>query len=291
VETAEGVRVPIDSAVAPIHDERDRLLGYVLVARDVSLEREIDVLKSTLVSTVSHELRTPLTMIKGFSELLLHREIDPKRARAALREINVSAERLSRLIDDLLSVSRIESGRIGLEVEPVNLAEVVDEVVGPFAAQHPDRFEVSVDSIEAMADRDKLIQILTNLVSNAVKYSPDGAPIEVTSEIQGGSALIRVRDRGIGMSEAEVETAFEKFSRVQRPEVQNVVGTGLGLYITKSLVEAHGGQIWLESEPGVGSTFHCTLPLAANADEEPNPVTAGVAVSGVAAGVGGGGDD
>jgi PAS domain S-box-containing protein len=279
LETAEGVRVPIDSTVSPIYDERERLSGYVLVTRDVSLQREIDVLKSTLVSTVSHELRTPLTMIQGFSELLLERAIDPKRTKEALREINVSTTRLSRLIDDLLSVSRMESGRIGLEIEKVDVAEVVAEVVGPFAAQHPGRFDVRVAPIEAMADRDKFVQILTNLVSNAVKYSPAEAPIEVFSRISGGSVQISVQDRGIGMSEEEVERAFEKFSRVERPEVKSVRGTGLGLYITKSLVEAHGGQIWLESEPGSGSTFHCTLPLADKAAHELEPATAGVAGS------------
>lgn len=262
LESRDGNRVPIQTTTAPILDEKGNRLGYVVVGRDVSREREIDALKSALVSTVSHELRTPLTMIQGFSELLLRRELDEERSRKAATEINVSAERLSRLIDDLLSVSRIESGRMELDLAALDLREMVEEVIRPFSAREGSRFQIKVDDLEVRADKDRMMQILTNLVSNAVKYSEADSPVVITAHASGASAEIAVIDRGIGMSQAEMTSAFEMFSRVDRPEVKNVGGTGLGLYITRSLVEAHGGQIWIENQPGGGTRFAFTLPLA-----------------------------
>ena len=262
LESRDGNRVPIQTTTAPILDEKGTRLGYVVVGRDVSREREIDALKSTLVSTVSHELRTPLTMIQGFSELLLSRELDEERSRKAATEINVSAERLSRLIDDLLSVSRIESGRMKLDLSSLDLRTMVEEVVRPFSAREGSRFQIEVDDLKVRADKDRMMQILTNLVSNAVKYSEADSSVVITAHASGASAEIAVIDRGIGMSEAEMESAFEMFSRVDRPEVREAGGTGLGLYITRSLVEAHGGQIWIESQAKGGTRFAFTLPLA-----------------------------
>lgn len=262
LESKDGNRVPIQTTTAPIQDEKGTRLGYVIVGRDVSREREIDALKSTLVSTVSHELRTPLTMIRGFSELLLSRELDEEHSSKALTEINVSAERLSRLIDDLLSVSRIESGRMKLDVSIFDLRTIVEEVIRPFSTREGSRFQVEVQELQVRADKDRLMQILTNLVSNAVKYSDTGSPIIVTAHGSEASAEIAVVDQGIGMSEAEMASAFEMFSRVDRPEVKDAGGTGLGLHITRSLVEAHGGQIWIENQPGGGTRFAFTLPLA-----------------------------
>ena len=262
LESKDGHRVPIQTTTASIQDEKGARLGYVVVGRDVSREREIDALKSILVSTVSHELRTPLTMIQGFSELLLSRELDEERSRKAATEINVSAERLSRLIDDLLSVSRIESGRMELDLSALDLRTMVEEVVRPFSAGEGPRFQMNVDDLQVRADKDRMMQILTNLVSNAVKYSEAHSPVVITAHASGASAEIAVIDRGIGMSQAEMASAFEMFSRVDRPEVKDVGGTGLGLYITRSLVEAHGGQIWIENQPGGGTRFAFTLPLA-----------------------------
>ena len=160
----------------------DKLAGAVVVLRDVSHEREVDQLKSSLVSTVSHELRTPLTMIQGFSELLLTRDdLGPARSRNALEQVHVASKRLGRLIDDLLSVSRIESGKLTAELGPVDLAAVISDVVATFAAQSGRSFLTEVDPQlgPAMADQDKVVQVVTNLVSNAVKYSPVPSAIEI----------------------------------------------------------------------------------------------------------------
>ena len=258
--TRDGRRVPVSVAAAPIFDCSGEVLGGVAVTRDISDELEVDQLKSALVSTVSHELRTPLTMIRGFAELLTTRDLGEERSREALGQISVSAERLSRLIDDLLSVSRIESGRVVLHAVPVELNPAIQDALATLPPGREARVEL--DGVTAaLADPDMLVQILTNLVSNAAKYSPPGSPVVVEARPSGASVEISVRDEGIGLSEAERAELFGKFYRVDRPEVSRVGGTGLGLYITKNLVEMQGGQIWVSSERGQGSTFTFTLPM------------------------------
>jgi signal transduction histidine kinase len=249
------------------------LLGAVIVLRDVSHEREVDQLKSSLVSTVSHELRTPLTMIQGFSELLLDRsDMGPARSHEALEQIHTSSMRLGRLIDDLLSVSRIDSGKLTADITAVDLTTVIGEVIAPFNADTSGRVvsDIAPDLPPLLADEDKTVQILTNLISNAVKYSADSTTVRVTARSRDNHVEIAVEDRGIGLTAAETVKVFEKFTRADRAEVRSVPGTGLGLYITKSLVELMHGQLWVASTPETGSTFSFTLPIAAGAGmEEP----------------------
>jgi two-component system, sensor histidine kinase and response regulator len=271
----DGSRVPVSVTAAPISGADGASVGAVEVVRDVSDELEVDQLKSSLVSTVSHELRTPLTMIQGFSELLLTRDLSEKRSQEALKQINASAERLSRLIEDLLSVSRIESGRLAARVEPERLDEVIEEVVGGFDKREDRSLVVDVEPHlpKVMADRDKVVQILTNLVSNALKYSAPHTPVDVAAGRVGSSVQVAVTDRGIGLTEDEQSQLFSKFFRGDRDEVRDAGGTGLGLYIAKSLVEMQSGQLWVNSRIGEGSTFHFSLPVATEEDPESGAVT------------------
>jgi PAS domain S-box-containing protein len=262
--TRDGRRLPVAVTAAPIFDQQGAVLGGVAIVRDVSYERELDELKSSLISTVSHELRTPLTMIQGFSELLLTREIGQEKSRQALQQIHESARRLSRLIGDLLEVSRIDAGRLEVRPTRVELPEVVAEVTDQFAAEREVRVDVD-GTCTVLADRDKLVQILTNLVGNAVKYSRE--PVSVTARDQGDRVEVTVKDRGIGMTDDELSQLFQKFFRARRSEVREVGGTGLGLFICKNLVELHGGEISVESEPEKGTTFTFTLPTAPREDE------------------------
>jgi PAS domain S-box-containing protein len=266
---SDGRRIPIGVTASPLVVSGE-LEGAVVVIRDVSHEREIDQLKSSLVSTASHELRTPLTMIQGFSELLLERDdLGSAQKHEALSQIHASSERLGRLIDDLLSVSRIESGKLTLDLAAVNLTEVIGEVLRPFESQSTRRFNTAIDPAlpSALADRDKTIQALTNLVSNAVKYSSEDSNITVAARENGDHVEISVVDEGIGMSLEESMQAFEKFTRVDNAHVRKAGGTGLGLYITKNLVELQRGQLWVTSNPGSGSTFTFSLPLATRPDD------------------------
>jgi two-component system, OmpR family, phosphate regulon sensor histidine kinase PhoR len=260
-----GRRVPVAVSSAPIFDARARVVGGVDVVRDVSREREIDEVKSALISTVSHELRTPLTLIHGFAELLVLRDMPVERQRASAVEILDASRRLARLIDDLLSVSRMESGRLVLDPRPLDLAAVVERILSPFramAARHTLRASVPAGLPVVWGDPDKVEQILTNLVGNAIKYSPGGGEVLVTVERGEASVQVSVRDQGIGMSPRDMGQLFEKFYRVDREEVRRAGGTGLGLYITKRLVEMHGGRLWAESWPQAGSVFHFTLPTS-----------------------------
>lgn len=263
VARTDGRRTPVAITAAPLV-AGDELLGGVVVMRDVSHEREVDQLKSSLVSTVSHELRTPLTMIQGFAELLLTRtDLGDERSRQALQQVHGSAERLGRLIDDLLSVSRIDSGKLTAEFSAVDLGDVIKQVVASFA-NGGERVvvEIGPNLPEVLADYDKMVQVVTNLLSNALKYSPDDSVVRVAARSHDNHAELSVADEGIGLSADESTQIFEKFSRANRAEVRKVGGTGLGLYITKSLVELQHGQLWVRSELGVGSTFSLSLPLA-----------------------------
>ena len=265
--TRDGRHVPVAITAAPIVDEHEKILGGVDVIRDVSHEREVDMMKSTLISTVSHELRTPLTMISGFAELLVTRSLEAEQARHAAGQIHESAQRLERLIDDLLSVARIESGRIQVHRERLDLAGLIEEVAGRLAPG--ERLQLGVDGVgEVLGDRDMVARALTNLISNAIKYSADDRPITITAIRKDEVASIAVTDSGIGMAPEEQAQLFERFFRSDRAEVREVRGTGLGLYITRNLVELQGGRIQVDSTLGKGSTFTFTLPLA---DKEEGP--------------------
>lgn len=271
---ADGQRVPVSMTAAPLRVEGESL-GTVVVLRDVSTEREVDQLKSSLVSTVSHELRTPLTMVQGFAELLLSRDdLDAKRSHEALEQILGSAQRLGRLIDDLLSVSRIDSGKLHVELGNVDVADAVSEGVR-VAESQPVGGRTAVTSghgrvvvelppelRQVTADRDKFLQVLVNLISNALKYSGPTSTVRVTALQQKDHVVISVVDEGIGMTEDECAQVFDKFIRADRPEVRRVTGTGLGLYITKSLIEMQHGQIWVKSKLGEGTAFSFSLPIS-----------------------------
>jgi PAS domain S-box-containing protein len=259
-----GRTVPVAVSSAPVLDHQGQVVGGVDVVRDVSREREIDELKTALISTVSHELRTPLTLIHGFAELLVLRDLPVERQRAAAREVLGAARRLARLIDDLLSVSRMESGKLVLEPRPLDLAALVEQTLSPFqamAARHTLRCRVQPGLPAIWGDGDRLAQVLTNLVGNAIKYAPEGGEVLVAVGHGPCHVQVDVRDHGIGMSEHELGQLFEKFYRADREEVRRCGGTGLGLYISKRLVEMHGGRIWAEPRLGRGSVFSFTLPI------------------------------
>jgi two-component system phosphate regulon sensor histidine kinase PhoR len=260
-----GTTIPVAVTAAPLTTADGQVNGAVAVIRDMSREHEVDELKSSLVSTVSHELRTPLTMIRGFSELLLSRsDLDATRSKKALEHINDSSQRLGRLIDDLLSVSRIESGGLSTALSAVEMSGVLEEVLVSFISNGAERVSTELpDGLpKVLADPDQLYQVLLNLVSNALKYSPADAPVRISARVVPGQVHVSVTDRGIGMTPSEVAQVFGKFARVDRPEVREVGGTGLGLYITRRLVDMMGGSIWVRSKAGEGSVFTFSIRLA-----------------------------
>ncbi|MBM3940714.1 MAG: HAMP domain-containing histidine kinase [SAR202 cluster bacterium] len=226
--------------------------------------REVDRVKDNFMSIAAHELRTPLTTLYGFSELLLTRQVQPAQQRKWLESIHDETHRLSTLVDDLLNVSRIESGALTLRKDRLSMAEVVASALrayGEMPATHALQVDVPETLPEIVGDHDKLVQIIVNLVSNAVKYSPNGGAVVVTARHFAGTVELRVRDQGLGIAPEDQAKLFTTFYRVQRPETKKVPGTGIGLYIVKSLVEIMGGRVWIESEVGKGSMFAFTVPV------------------------------
>ncbi len=229
--------------------------------------REIDRAKSEFLSVVSHELRTPLTALQGFSELLLTRAVPPERAERFLRHLHTEARRLGRIVGELLDLSRIETGSAqALRCDAVSLDELIEANVELFAAEHSrHRFEWTPGGPPSRitGDRDALDRVLKNLMSNAVKYSPRGGTVRISAGPAAdapGMVELAVEDEGIGIPAEALPRIWDKYVRVPSPETASARGLGLGLSLVRSLAEAHGGRVAVESRPGQGSRFRVVLP-------------------------------
>jgi two-component system phosphate regulon sensor histidine kinase PhoR len=242
--------------------------GVVMVLHDLTALRQLERVRTEFVANVSHELRTPLTAIQGYLETLLSGALEePENARRFLEIVLRHSERLGRLLNDLTDLSNIELGKVTLRKEPVRLDELVASVVaiiGPRAARS--RVTVTADTPaelpEVAADRDRLVQVLINLVDNAVKYTPEGGAVTVTARAVGDGAVeIAVADTGIGIPAADLPRITERFYRVDKARSRELGGTGLGLAIVKHLVLAHGGELRIESLEQQGTTVRFTLPI------------------------------
>ena len=241
--------------------------GFGSLVRDVTEARELELRKTEFVGVASHELRTPLTGILGFSQLLSEHAGLDERARGWARRIAEEAGRLSSTADDLLNVSRIESGAVEPEMEELEVLSLVEEIRGYFAPRATTTgHRLVVDAaagLRAVADPEKLRDALVNLVDNALKYSPGGGTVLVTVKALGPELRIAVSDEGIGIPQDELPKVFERFRRVPRADTASIRGTGLGLYIVSSYVQSMGGSVSAESKTGCGSTFTVTLPRVA----------------------------
>lgn len=229
------------------------------------LLRRLNREQAEFVSVVSHEFRTPLTGIQGFSELIRDADLGIEEIKEFAADINNDAKRLARMVDEILDLNRLESGRATLERDLVDVNTVLTEVVDRLRATAPrHRIALALDPglPPVRGERDKLVQVVTNLLANAIKYSPRGGAIVVGSECDGAMAHIRVRDEGVGIPAEALESVFERYVRLESEATSGIQGTGLGLPIARQIAELHGGKIWAESAPGRGSTFHCTIPLA-----------------------------
>ena len=222
--------------------------------------------KSDFVSIVSHEFRTPLTGIQGFSEMMQSEDLSVDEMREYAGDINKDAHRLNRMITEMLDLDKMESGHMEIHREAVDLNAIVTEAaesMRPNVPRHPLSLRLDPLVGEVSADRDKLTQVMANLLSNAVKYSPEGGEIVVSTRLEGNTAHVVVRDHGMGIPKAALETIFERYGRVESLATRHIRGTGLGLPIVRQIVQLHGGAVWVESTVGEGSVFHVTLPRGA----------------------------
>jgi PAS domain S-box-containing protein len=271
----DGAMIYLSLSVSPIRDVEGKIVGFLRIAKDITEKKryerrlkDLDKMKSDFVSNVSHELKTPLTSIKGSVDNMLDGltgALNEKQIRYLAR-IKSNTDRLSRLINDLLDLSRIEAGRV--EVRRASLlltalAEEVAEHLKQLAAEKLIRIEVPPPDpqMTVWADRDKVTQVLMNLIGNAVKFTPQDGKVIVAIEKNGNDYIqISIADNGPGIRPEEADKIFSKFYQVANVDKQKPQGSGLGLAISKALVEMHGGKIWVESKLGRGSTFYFTLP-------------------------------
>ncbi|MDZ7292162.1 MAG: cell wall metabolism sensor histidine kinase WalK [candidate division KSB1 bacterium] len=256
----------LQAHAARVLNEQNELIGIVTILRDITREKEIDRMKTELVSMVAHELRSPLTSISGFSELLLDPAVNREQSEEYAAIILKESIRLSDLINKFLDISRIEAGKSQAKRIPMQIRDVVDKVLDVNLHQAEKKgivvsVKVSPELPLVFGDPDMLEQVILNLFTNAVKYSPENTAIEIRLKERENDVLVEVEDNGYGISEKSLPRIFEKFYRVTDNEkVREITGTGLGLALVKEIVEIHGGTISVRSKLGEGSTFWFTIP-------------------------------
>jgi two-component system phosphate regulon sensor histidine kinase PhoR len=281
----EAVPLTLSISAAPLYDSRQsmqtRILGVVAVLNDITSHKQLEKLKDEFVSIVSHELRTPLTTIKGYTQHLIRRIERRLRGTSAtlpanavaelpesydLRSLNImqsQTDHLERLVNDLLDLSRVQWGELNLHYSSFYLADVLAESVRLAqisAEQHTIFLDIDTPDSKLVADKLRISQVVGNILDNAVKFSPQGKKVTVILKEQGNEFQVSISDRGIGVSPDFFDHIFERFYRVRNTASRQYSGIGMGLFIAKAIVEAHGGRIWLSSNPGTGSTFYFTLP-------------------------------
>jgi PAS domain S-box-containing protein len=281
---ADGSEVWLHWSVTAVRSRSGRLEYYLAMFEDItskheaeetaasnlaSLER-LSQLKSEFVSMVSHEFRTALVGIQGFSEILMTERNSPEDVTSLASDIFGDSQRLNRMINEMLDLDRMEAGKIRIQPKPVDVNSLVRDAVDRARASsnnHDLRVELD-DALPIInADPDRLVQVISNLLTNAVKYSPDGGEVTVGTHAENGQVNVAVRDQGVGIAPENMGKVFARYERFESTKTNAVIGTGLGLAICKQIIELHGGRIWVESKLGEGSTFQFTVPVG-------SPVTA-----------------
>lgn len=265
-----GAYVWLEALSNLLFDGNGCVEGMVFAIRDITerkdAERELqdlNRLKTEFLSTAAHELRTPLTSIRGFSEILITRDFQADRQMRYMRLINEQATQLGKIIDDLLDISRLEAKRnLTLVREPVNLATLTRELIQPFievAPSHQFQIESQLNDMCVFADPNRISQVIKNLISNAIKYSPNGGAVTITLVSVQAEVQFQIKDHGVGLTQEQQVHIFEKFYRADASNTA-ISGTGLGLAISKLIIDLHGGRIWLDSEYEVGTSFYFSVP-------------------------------
>lgn len=275
-----GSRLTVSVTYTPLYDDEERLVNIIVNVHDITRFREEEEIKSTFTSIISHELKTPVALIKGYAQTLARPDAtwDAETARQSLQVIEEEADRLESLINNLLDVSRIQASGLRLDYADVNLERLARKVVEAYRTQTVDH-QLEVDFPAALplvwGDEERLRQVLTNLVSNAIKYSPQGGLIRIGGWLEQPAGatdhtrvVLYIADQGIGIPASDLPKIFDRFYRVDSSLRRSTAGAGLGLYLAKAIVEAHGGQIWAHSESGKGTTFFIGLPVEQGHQEE-----------------------
>ncbi|MGH2497189.1 MAG: sensor histidine kinase [Ktedonobacteraceae bacterium] len=261
----DGQRFDVFVTASSIRSSRGEPIGGILTVRDISREREQEEQRSTFISVISHELQTPIAIIKGYASTLARPDavLEQETLRARLQAIEEEADSLDKLVGNLLYASRIQAGGLQMEIVPLDLSSPVQKVALHLRVKSPGvtvKLELPAHLPTVMADRDRIEEVLQNLLDNAVKYSPKRREVTVACHSTSDEVIVSVSDVGMGIALREQEQIFDRFHRVDNSSTRSTQGAGLGLYICRAIVEAHGGHIWVESVLHQGSTFSFSLP-------------------------------
>jgi len=263
----QGEPLVIRVTFSPIHRREIGITGTIAVLQDVTEQEEMEASRREFVANVSHELRTPLTTIKSYAEALDDGAMtEPQLGERFIGVIRNETERMIRLVTDLLHLSRLDSNEAPLRMQTVDVVEMLEDVADRFSFQMQQKhieYQVQVEDgiTQVVVDRDQMDQVLDNLVSNALKYTPEGGSIRMEGVKRDGLLSISVQDTGMGIPKKDLDRIFERFYRVDKARSRNMGGTGLGLSIAREIVKAHGGDIHLESEVDQGTRATFTLPM------------------------------
>src|SRR5579885_951613 len=265
IAARDGQRIEVSVTASCIRSTRGEPMNGILNVRDLTREREQEEQRSTFISVISHELQTPIAIIKGYASTLARTDakLSPDMLRTRLQAIEEEADRLNKLVGNLLYASRIQAGGLQMEVMPLDLANLVEKVVRRLKAKSPGvsvTLAIPPNLPTVMADRERIEEVLQNLLDNAIKYSPDRRELTIACRATGDEVIVSVSDAGMGISLREQEQIFNRFHRAGESMSSSTQGAGLGLYISRAIVEAHGGHIWVESTLHQGSTFSFSLP-------------------------------
>jgi PAS domain S-box-containing protein len=261
----DGQRFTVAITASCVRSVRGEPINGILNVHDLTRERQQEEQRSTFISVISHELKTPISIIKGYAATLARKDaqFDTKVLQSRLMAIEEEADRLDKLVGNLLYASRIQANGLQMDITSLDLEHLIRSVLRRLQAKAPD-VSITLSIPErlpiVMADRDRIEEVLQNLLDNAIKYSPRHPEISVSCFSTGEEVIVSIRDSGMGISVREQEQIFERFQRVGDPSSRTTQGAGLGLYIARAIIEAHGGRIWVESALREGSTFSFSLP-------------------------------
>jgi len=261
-----GELLDVSLTISPIRDSRGNIIGLSKIARDITEKKQEEVRKNDFIAMVSHELKTPLTSVRSYIQILLARTGGNEESFKinALKRADIQTKKMTAMIQDFLSLAKLEEGKISINKTWFDLRDLITEVAGDaqyFTSVHHIKTEIKHEGM-IEADRDKIGQVLTNLVSNAIKYSPKGGEIIVGFKRQGDEIEVYVSDKGIGIKPADQKNLFKRFYRVKSEEIKTVSGFGIGLYLVAEILRYHNSEINVESKEGVGSTFYFQLSVA-----------------------------
>ena len=270
-KTIEVSVVSIHPSSTRTEEDSEGIRGAVAVFHDITRLKQLEKIRQDFVANVSHELRTPLTTIKGYAETLLDGALKEDLASQFVQVIKRHTDRLTKIVEDLLMLSKIETKEFQLKMEMISLPNLIDDIID-FLKEPAEKKKISLSrheihsSLAIRADRSYLEQVLINLLDNAIKYTPEGGRV-IVSAVEKDSKDIQfsIEDNGIGIPNEDLSRIFERFYRVDKGRSKELGGTGLGLSIVKHLVQAHGGRVWVDSQLGKGSTFYFTLPMRSEA--------------------------